>query len=209
MRSKRLLSITLVVICNAALAACGTAPSSSSPSSSVEGDLPAPSGAVVQEREPAAPSPTPAAPVPVADKTTRVPAAAAAKLAPTKPKSAPAALTDTDNATVSGGDSEPAFDNLDVVDAGLNGKLTVLRVGSEPTETHLLSVFAGLKNKTPRRLRLEIQTIYKDASGNALNGGSWISFNLNPHEEREYHSASISDQASDFLIRVRRATTPP
>jgi hypothetical protein len=110
------------------------------------------------------------------------------------------------NAHVGGGsDADSSFDNLDVMDDSLKGKLAVVRVGSEPSANNLLSVFAGLKNKTARRLSLEVQTIYKDQEGNALNAGSWIPMTLKPHEEREYRSTSITEAAVDFLIRVRRA----
>jgi hypothetical protein len=30
---------------------------------------------------------------------------------------------------------------------------------------------------------------------------------LKPHEEAEYHSSSISTEAEDFLVRIRRAST--
>lgn len=106
-------------------------------------------------------------------------------------------------------DAGSSFDNLDIVDAGLNGKVAVMRVGSQLAENNLLSVFAGLKNKTAHRLALEVETIYKDKAGNALNAGSWIALTLKPHEEREYRSSSISVEAVDFLIRVRRATPAP
>jgi hypothetical protein len=102
-------------------------------------------------------------------------------------------------------DNDSSFDNLDVIDSNLNGKVAVLRVGSELGENNLLSVFAGLKNKTAHRLVLELQTIYKDKEGNALNAGSWIPMTLKPHEEKEYRSAAISEDAVDFLVRVRRA----
>ena len=71
-------------------------------------------------------------------------------------------------------DSDSDFDNLEIVDAGLKGKLAVQRVGSEASPNNLLSVFAGLKNMTSHNLNLEIQTIYKDSEGNPLNSGSWI-----------------------------------
>jgi hypothetical protein len=99
------------------------------------------------------------------------------------------------------------FDNLDIVDVGLKAKLAILRVGSEVGENNLLSVFAGLKNKTAHQLDLEVQTIYQDKAGNALNSGSWIPLTLKPHEEKEYRSTAISEQAVDFLIRVQRAQT--
>jgi hypothetical protein len=106
-------------------------------------------------------------------------------------------------------DAGSSFDNIEIVDTGLNEKMAVLRVGSQLAENNLLSVFAGLKNKTPRRLALEVETIYRDKAGNSLNAGSWIAVTLKPHEEREYRCASISEQAVDFLIRVRRAPPVP
>jgi hypothetical protein len=102
-------------------------------------------------------------------------------------------------------DTGSGFDNCDIADASLNGKLTVMRVGSETGENNLLSVFAGVKNKTGHRLDLEMETIYKDKDDNPLNAGSWIPFTLPPRGEKEYRSASISEAATDFLIRVRRA----
>jgi hypothetical protein len=106
-------------------------------------------------------------------------------------------------------DADSSFDNLEVIDDSLKTKLTILRVGSQPTANNLLSVFAGLKNKTSRSLFLEVQTIYKDKTGASLNDGSWIPLTLKPHEEAEYHSASISPDAVDFLVRVRRAQPDP
>jgi hypothetical protein len=103
---------------------------------------------------------------------------------------------------------DDSFDDVDVVDSSLNGKMSVLRVGSEIGSNKLLTVFTGLRNKTGRTLNLEIETIYKDTFGAALNTGSWIPFTLAPHQEKEYHSASISEQATDFLIRVRIAESP-
>jgi hypothetical protein len=125
------------------------------------------------------------------------------------PQPSPTPMQDTHPASSEnagdGADTGSGFDNLEIVDAGLNGKVAILRVGSDPSANSLLSVFAGLKNKTAHRLALEVETIYKDKEGNALNAGSWIPVTLKPHEEREYRSASISEQAVDFLIRVRLA----
>jgi len=104
-------------------------------------------------------------------------------------------------------DAGSTFDNLELVDASLKGKLAVLRVGSDPSTNNLLAVFAGLKNRTAKPLALEVQTIYKDKSGAALNAGSWVPLTLKPHEETEYRSSSISTDADDFLVRVRRAQT--
>ena len=105
-----------------------------------------------------------------------------------------------------GTDAGSNFDNLEVVDAGLNEKVAIMRVGSQQADNNLLAVFAGLKNRTAHRLALEVETIYKDKAGNELNAGSWIPVTLRPYEERDYRSASISEEAVDFLIRVRRAS---
>ncbi len=104
---------------------------------------------------------------------------------------------------------DASFDNIDVIDAALNGKLAILRVGSDIGTNKLLTIFVGLKNKTDHTLNLEIETIYKDTFGNALNAGSWISFPVKAHEETEYRSSAITEQATDFLVRVRLAASSP
>lgn len=99
--------------------------------------------------------------------------------------------------------------NLEVLDPeGLKGSLAILRIGSEVKETKLLSVFTGMKNKTGQKLSLEVQTIYKDRAGNPLNDGTWVPMTLKPHEETEYRSASLSVDAVDFTVRIRRAVPP-
>ncbi len=50
-----------------------------------------------------------------------------------------------------------------------------------------------------------MRTVYKDKAGNELNSGSWIPMTLKPHQETEYRSASISAEAADFMIHIRRA----
>jgi hypothetical protein len=102
-------------------------------------------------------------------------------------------------------DTGSGFDNIEVIDTSLKTKLSILRVGSQPTANQLLSVFAGFKNKSSSLLELEVQTIYKDKTGAELNAGSWIPVNLTSHEETEYHSTSISPDAVDFVVRVRLA----
>jgi hypothetical protein len=106
-------------------------------------------------------------------------------------------------------DIATAFDNVELVNPSLAGKLIILRVGSNRTEINLLSVFVGLKNKTAHVLQIEVQTIYKDKSGQALTEGTgnWIQMKLKPHEEVQYRSVAISEDATDFLVRIRRAAS--
>jgi hypothetical protein len=120
------------------------------------------------------------------------------------PKALPVTPAASDATAASQGDSGSSFDNLEIVDSSLKGKLGVLRVGSQVADNNLLSVFAGFKNKTSHKLALEVMTIYKDKAGNALNAASWIPLTLKAKEEREYRSSSITEQADDFMIRVRR-----
>jgi hypothetical protein len=98
-----------------------------------------------------------------------------------------------------------SFDNVEVVDESLSGQLDVVRAGSQPTESNTLSVFVGLHNRTKEKLFLQVQTIYKDSSGNALNTGSWVPMTLKPKQEIEYRSVSLSDEATDFVVRIRFA----
>jgi hypothetical protein len=102
-------------------------------------------------------------------------------------------------------DTEAGFDNVQVMDASLDGRVSVTRVGSDRTNTNLLSIFADLKNLTGHVLTIEAQTLYKDSDGNWIDGGhaGWVRLELKPHEEFEYRSASLSEAAEDFLVRVR------
>jgi len=133
--------------------------------------------------------------------------------APLLPATPPKALPVVSNASdptsaEADDDSGSTFDNLEIVDTSLKGKLGISRVGSQVADNKLLTVFAGLKNKTSHRLALEVMTIYKDQTGASLNAASWIPVTLKAKEEREYRSSSITEQAVDFMIRVRRAQVP-
>ena len=117
------------------------------------------------------------------------------------------ALADDALGAAAPADNASGFDNVDLLDDGLTGKLSVLRVGSDRSDENLLSILAALKNLTGRPLRLEAQTVYKDANGNWMNGGraGWISLELKPHSQLNYRSESLSVDAKDFLVRIRMA----
>jgi len=172
-------------------------PGPSGPSS--DGALPATSGAASSALPQAKPGSVNASPGRLSSQAQNPPSDASSG-------ASDASMTEASPGTV--GDDGLSFDNIDVTDTSLNGQLAVLRVGSEPTANNLLSVFAGLKNKTDQNLYLEVQTIYKDKIGNALNKGSWVPLTLKPHEETEYRSSAISEAAVDFLVRIRRGANP-
>jgi hypothetical protein len=112
-----------------------------------------------------------------------------------------------DTSTDAAAPALPLFDNLEIVNPSLKDKLAVLRVGAGRSDSNLLSVFAGVKNKTAHPLDLEMQTVYRDKDGNSLTDGrgSWIAINLKPHEETQYRSVAISEDATDFVVRIRHA----
>jgi hypothetical protein len=106
-----------------------------------------------------------------------------------------------------GGDIGYDFSKVEMLDESLKPRLVLLRIGAQRTTSNLLAVFAGMRNATSRKLAFEIETIYRDKDGNALNKGSWIRLSLKPQEEIDYKSASLSEDAVDFTIRVRRVPT--
>lgn len=101
-------------------------------------------------------------------------------------------------------DNASGFTNVDL-DTGFTGKLVVVRVNCGRTDNNLLAVSAMLRNVTGRTVKIEVGTCYADAAGNWINGGQagWLSFVLKPHSEFQYRSASLSDDASDYLVRIR------
>jgi hypothetical protein len=109
-------------------------------------------------------------------------------------------------ASSSSPESSTDIDNLEIVGDGLKGKLAVLHVGANRNDSNLLSVFAGVKNETGRKLELEMQTLYRDKDGNSLNNGeNWIPMTLKPHEQTQYRSVALTPDATDFLVRIRHA----
>src|SRR5580698_2670544 len=92
--------------------------------------------------EPPPPPPPPAMEAFPAPPPEPVPPAKATPQASTN-TGAPAAATASTGYPEVAADTGSSFDNLDFVGSGLNGKVTVLRVGSETGENNLLSVFAG------------------------------------------------------------------
>jgi len=95
--------------------------------------------------------------------------------------------------------------NLDIVDDVLKPKLDLTHIDAQRSRNNLLVVTLGVSNKTGHKVDLEVETVYRDKSGNELNTGSWIPFTLQPHGDLNYRSSSISEAAVDFLIRVRKA----
>ena len=111
-------------------------------------------------------------------------------------------------AAAASSDSSSDIDNLEIVGDGLKGKLEVLHMGANRNDSNLLSVFAGVKNETGRKLELEMQTIYRDKDGNSLsNGANWIPITLKPHGQTQYRSVALSPDATDFLVRIRHAVS--
>jgi hypothetical protein len=105
-------------------------------------------------------------------------------------------------------ESSSDIDNLEIVGDGLKGKLEVLHVGANRNDSNLLSVFAGVKNETGRKLEVEMQTIYRDKDGNSLSdGANWIPITLKPHGQTQYRSVALSPDATDFLVRIRHAVS--
>jgi hypothetical protein len=102
-------------------------------------------------------------------------------------------------------DTSSGFENVDLLDGTLTGKLGVIDVGSNRSTDNLLNVCATLKNITGHTLKIEAQTLYRDASGNWINGGraGWITLEIKPRGELAYRSASLTDEAQDYLVRVR------
>ena len=160
----------------------------------VDGDLPNPSQAAVNS--------TPGAALPGAS-----PAIATTQAPPPSPIPPPSSETMSSSSdTVA---APKNFDDVEMVDDSLQGKLSVTRTGSSRTTNDLLSVFAGLRNKTSHVLKIEAQTVYKDAQGTPLPGGSssWVPITLKSHGRTDYRSASLSADAQDYLIRIRRPPT--
>jgi hypothetical protein len=52
-----------------------------------------------------------------------------------------------------------------------------------------------------------VETVYKDKTDHPLSDGraSWIGITLKPHEETQYRSVALSEDATDFMVRIRRA----
>jgi Protein of unknown function (DUF1425) len=119
-------------------------------------------------------------------------------------ESSPAA---TETASLAAPAMTSGFDNLEIVTPDLKGRVAVLRVGSDRTDSNLLSVFAGVKNRTAHRIEIEMQTVYRDKEGKPLTDGfgGWIPITLKPHEETQYRSVAISENATDFVVRIRHA----
>jgi hypothetical protein len=129
-------------------------------------------------------------------------------LLPLAPAQSSDDLVNTPGALSEGGtemDQHDFRNNIDIVDDVLKPKLDLVHVEAQRGRNNLLVVTLSLSNKTGRKVDLEMETVYKDKSGDELNTGSWIPFTLQPHGDLNYRSSSISEAAVDFLIRVRKA----
>lgn len=105
-------------------------------------------------------------------------------------------------------DSATKPDAQYVTSSALKGRLAVLRIRSNRNDSNLLTVSAGLKNRSSHSLPLQVATVFKDKDGQPLSDSqNWEEITLKPHEVTQYHSVATTEDASDYLVRVRALPT--
>lgn len=80
----------------------------------------------------------------------------------------------------------------------------VVRVDTERLPTGLLKVFVTLRNTTKKNLWADIRTTFLDSRDHILEQTNWEPVLLEARTVNEYTCTSLSNQATDYQIIIRK-----
>ena len=97
-------------------------------------------------------------------------------------------------------------ETLVLMDRKLLDDLSITGQKADWTSDARLKVRALIKNRIRETIRLQVQTIFKDADGFATGDETnWELVLLGPHETHDYSCTAMNTKAQKYVIRVRYA----
>jgi hypothetical protein len=104
------------------------------------------------------------------------------------------------------GDVLELSETLVLMDKKLIDDLAITNQKAEWTADARLKVYALIKSRYPKTLRLQVQTVFKDVDGFATGDQTnWELVLLGPHETYHYSCTAMNTKAQKYVIRVRYA----
>jgi len=86
----------------------------------------------------------------------------------------------------------------------LTYKVYVVNMSVLPLSDGRMQVNAELENRTGKNLVIQVQTQFRDATGNLTEDKTnWRTIVMAPHSSTSYQAESMNSQARDYVVRVK------
>lgn len=95
-------------------------------------------------------------------------------------------------------------DAIVVLSGSLAGKISIERHETRRDLEDRMEVFANVRNRTHFPQAVDIQTVFKDYRGMAIDDTAWKRLNLGPNETQTYSVKSIDSKPSRYTVRLRQ-----
>jgi hypothetical protein len=92
-----------------------------------------------------------------------------------------------------------------LMDRGAQRSVTAPSLQEGRTEDGRLQVAANIRNRENRRIEVQVQCVFKDVQGFALDETPWQTLILTENGQETVRFVSMNNRATDYTVRVRQA----
>lgn len=86
----------------------------------------------------------------------------------------------------------------------LTYKVYVVNINALPLSDGRMQVSAELENRTGKNLVIQVQTQFRDATGNLTEDKTnWRTIVMTPRSSTSYQAESMNSDARDYIVRVK------
>jgi hypothetical protein len=103
------------------------------------------------------------------------------------------------------GDLIEEKEDIVMLDSGLKHQLYLVDKSTSHTDDNRIIARARFLNKTKDTLRIQLQTIFKNANGSTTDETNWELFLIPSNGYQYYESKSLNNKAERYTIRCRYA----
>jgi hypothetical protein len=92
-----------------------------------------------------------------------------------------------------------------LMDRGAQRSVTAPSLQEGRTEDGRLQVAANIRNRENRRIEVQVQCVFKDVQGFAVDETPWQTLILTENGQETVRFVSMNESATDYTVRVRQA----
>jgi hypothetical protein len=92
-----------------------------------------------------------------------------------------------------------------LMDRGAQRSVTAPGLQEGRTEDGRLQVAANIRNRENRRIEVQVQCVFKDVQGFAVDETPWQTLILTENGQETVRFVSMNNRATDYTVRIRQA----